>query len=139
MADTYGALRSDARILISRLVSRGYQRFSPLSEAEVGKAAWCGVSSAAISRAASQLGRLTIADNPLGMKISALNLATCRMKAPILPVSRCQSSTGIVQPLPPSSARDANKDIFDFSVQAEEGMAVDAAMNPRITTAQTET
>ena len=36
VADTYGAIRSDAPALISRLIHRHHSRFFPLSEAEAG-------------------------------------------------------------------------------------------------------
>ena len=120
MADTYGAIRTDARALVSRLIHRHHQRFFPLTEAEVGKAVWSAVSSAAISRAACQLGRLTIVDNPLGMSINTLDLSTCRMKSSVSPAAHLQPSTGTVQNSQPSSEHDANGDISDFTTQQED-------------------
>ena len=80
VADCYGALRCDARTFIGRFIHRYSDRFFPLNETEAGKAIWSAVSSAAISRAAFELGRLTAADRPFGMPVDVLDLQTSRMR-----------------------------------------------------------
>ena len=87
VADCFGALRADARAFISRFIHRYHQCFYPLSEAEVGRAVWGAVSAAVIARPAMELGRLTLADSPVGMPLGALNLRTSRLKTSTLPQS----------------------------------------------------
>ena len=78
VADAYGALRTDARDMVSTLIQRHHTKFAPLTEAEVGRAVWSTVSAAAVARAAMQLSRMLQADRPLGMDIDGLNLRTAR-------------------------------------------------------------
>ena len=116
VADTYGALRYDARNLISRLISRHHARFFPLSEAEAGSAVWSAISAAAVSRAAFQLGRLMTMDNPNGMPLHTLNLSTSRqaISTATLPPQQ-HHSMGIVHPFQPSYDDEASEGVFDFS------------------------
>ena len=69
VADTYGAMRQNAREFISRFIRKYSHKFAPLDEAEAGRAIWCTISTAIISRAAKQLCGLTSADSPLGMPL----------------------------------------------------------------------
>ena len=62
VADAYGALRTDARDMVSTLIQRHHTKFAPLTEAEVGRAVWSTVSAAAVARAAMQLSRMLQAD-----------------------------------------------------------------------------
>ena len=78
VADTYGALRADARAFVTRFIKRYSQKFAPLDEAEAGRAIWCTISTAIISRAAQQLCRTTSADRPLGLPLHQLNLHSLR-------------------------------------------------------------
>ena len=41
VADTYGALRADARDFVKRFIRQYHQKFYPLDEAEAGRAIWC--------------------------------------------------------------------------------------------------
>ena len=80
VGDTYGALRSDARALISRLISRHAAKFEPLSETDASRAIWSTVGAAVMSRAAMQLSRLSAIDQPFGMDLDGLSLSNSRMQ-----------------------------------------------------------
>ena len=85
VADTFGALRSNARTFVTRFIKNYHHRIAD-DEQQAGKAVWSAISAAAISRAAQQLGRLTIADNPLGMPLNGLALQTSRTLLSTLPL-----------------------------------------------------
>ena len=74
MADTYGALRADARAFVQRFIKRYHTKLYPLDEAQAGQAIWSTISTAVISRAAQQLCRPTLEDSPFGLPINALDL-----------------------------------------------------------------
>ena len=118
VADTYGALRSDARwCLVSRLITRYSAKFYPLTESEAGKSIWAAISGATMARVGLQLGRLHILDKPLGMPLNTLNLYTNRLGSSILPTlpANNQRSTGNVSQIQPSSmdmASDEEASIF---------------------------
>ena len=65
VADTFGALRSDARSFVTRFIKNYHHRIAP-NNAEAGKAVWSAISGAVVSRAAQQLNILSITDSPLG-------------------------------------------------------------------------
>ena len=50
VADTFGAIRSDGRALVSRVIKRCASQLFPLSEAEAGRAIWSSVAAAVIAR-----------------------------------------------------------------------------------------
>ena len=60
MADTYGALRADARGFVARFIKRYHHTFQPLDEAQAGRDIWCTISTAVISRAEQHLSRLPV-------------------------------------------------------------------------------
>ena len=130
VADTFGALHCDARALVSRLISRHHGKFLPLTEAEVGKAVWSTVSSAAIGRAAMQLGRLTIADKPMGLPIDALDLRTSRLRSSTLPFVHNPEDMGINDITAPSPTTFNDGDLFDTDGTQEFGTSFSAADQP---------
>ena len=85
VADTYGALRADARGFVARFIKRYHHKFPPLDEAQAGRAIWCTISTAVISRAAQQLCRLSLIDNPLGLPLQALDMRPARSTSSTLP------------------------------------------------------
>ena len=68
VADTYGALRTNARSFISHFIQKNHHKFYPLDEADAGRAIWSTVSAAIISRAAQQLCKLALTDSPFGIR-----------------------------------------------------------------------
>ena len=74
VADTYGALRADARAFVQRFIKRYHGKFYPLDEAQAGQAIWSAISTAVISRAAQQLCRAALDDSPLDLPIRGLDL-----------------------------------------------------------------
>ena len=74
VADTFGAIRCDARAFITRVIKRHTSRFAPMTDTDVGAATWSAITSAVVARAAMQLGRLSIIDQPLGMNLNGLDL-----------------------------------------------------------------
>ena len=93
VADSFGALKSDARNMVSRLINRHHERFSPLTQEEAGRAIWSTITSAIMARVAMQLGRLTILDKPFDMPVQGLNHLTNRLPTSILPMTNTSSST----------------------------------------------
>ena len=72
VADTFGALRYDARCFVSSvIIKRGY-RFAPLTGQEAAKTIWSSLSAAAIFRAAGQLARHAAIDRPLSLPLAGL-------------------------------------------------------------------
>ena len=63
----------------------GHHKFQPLDEAQAGRAIWCTISTAVISRAAQQLCRLSLTDNPLGLPLQALDLRSTLSTLPFAP------------------------------------------------------
>ena len=78
VADMYGAIRSDGRALVSRVIKRCAPRLLPQSEAEAGRAIWSAVTAAVMARVAMQLGRLSLFDQPLGIPLHGLDLLSSR-------------------------------------------------------------
>ena len=135
VADTFGAFHCNARALVSRLISRHHGKFLPLTEAEVGKAVWSAVSSAAVGRAAMQLGRLTVADKPMGLPIDALDLQTSRLRSSILPFVHNTKDTGIndISLAAPSPMEECNDgDLFDIDDTQELDTSNQAWVAPRV-------
>ena len=120
VADTYGALRADARDFVKRVIKRYNHKVQPLDEAEAGRAIWSTVSAAVMSRAAQQLSRLTALDSPLGMPPHALRLHTCRQRSSTLPSTTPRlNDMGINQhQLQPSQSEEDDDNLFDFPPQA---------------------
>ena len=132
VADVYGAVRCDARGLITRFIKRFHHRFFPEDEAAAGQAIWSAISSAALSRAAMQLGRLSAADKPMGMAVNMLDLQTSRLRSSTLHSSlRSAQDTGIDTAQQPSlAASSVVEELFDLLAQAaeqEQRMSIDAA------------
>ena len=75
-ADTFGALRGDARSFVSSVIHRKTETFPPMELFEVGQAVWSAVSGAAVQRAATQLSRVSILDCHLDMPLRVLDLRT---------------------------------------------------------------
>ena len=73
VADTFGALRCDARDFIRQVIARRSARFAPMTPADAGRSIWSAISAAAISRAGTELARLANLDSPLNMPIAALS------------------------------------------------------------------
>ena len=63
VCDVFGAIRSDARKLISTLINKRLALAPMERPTEVGKRFWSAVTSAALARAAVQLARLTALDS----------------------------------------------------------------------------
>ena len=118
VADTYGALRADARGFVARFIKRYHHKFPPLDEAQAGRAIWCTISTAVISRAAQQLCRLSLIDNPLGLPLQALDLRSARSTSSTLPFAppRLHDMGIILQQ--PSQDAEAEEDLFDFPAAA---------------------
>ena len=81
---------------------------------------WSVISAAAISRAAQQLGRLTIADNPLGMPLNGLALQTSRTLLSTLPLPQFRPHDRGTNPPQPSQDGDAEDELFDVDGRAED-------------------
>ena len=78
VADTFGAVRSDARSFVGTIIQRKGEAFTPLLPHEAGQAIWSAVSGAAVHRAASQLSRAALTDNPADMPLALLDLTSVR-------------------------------------------------------------
>ena len=81
---------------------------------------WSAISAAAISRAAQQLGSLTIADNPLGMPLNGLALQTSRTLLSTLPLPQSHPHDSGTNPSQSSQDGDAEGELFDFDGLAED-------------------
>ena len=78
VADTFGAIRSDARALVSKIIKKFGTRSLLRSEADAGAAIWSAITSAVMARVAMQLGRLSLLGQPLGMSVNGLDFYTSR-------------------------------------------------------------
>ena len=78
VADTFGAVRSDARSFVGSIISRKTEAFAPLLPHEAGQAFWSAVTGAAVYRASSQLSRAASLDCPAEMPLALLDLASVR-------------------------------------------------------------
>ena len=116
VADSYGAMRSDARGFISHFIHGYHQRFSPLDEKEAGRTIWSSIFSAIVSRAAQQLGQLSMIVSPFGVPTNGLELRTSRMVSSTLPTASYFSKTTRrlgINPLQPRGREEAGG-LFDI-------------------------
>ena len=114
VADTYGALRADARGFVTRFIKRYHHKFHPLDEAQAGRAIWSTVSAAVICRAAQQICRMTLADSPLGMPLQALDLHSARTTSSTLPTAPTRPHDMGINLQQPSQDLEAEEELFDF-------------------------
>ena len=80
VCDVFGAIRSDARKLITTLIQKRLLRNPSERPAEVGKRFWSAVTTAAVARAAVQLARLATLDCSELCPEGLLSLRTAREK-----------------------------------------------------------
>ena len=94
--DVFGAIRSDARKIISTFINKRLT-LSPMERpAEVGKRFWSAVTSAALARAAVQLARLPALDSAGLCPGGVLALRTAREKTAVrLPCPKAQAPDDI--------------------------------------------
>ena len=119
VADTYGTLRADARGFVARFIKRYHHKFQPLDEAQAGRAISCTMSTVVISRAAQQLCRLSLIDNPLGLPLQALDLRSARSTSSTLPFAppRLHDMGIILQQ--PSQDAEAEEDLLQQHSSAQ--------------------
>ena len=109
VADTYGAMRQDARDFISRLIRKCSHKFAPMDAAEAGRAIWSTVSTAIISRAVQQLCCLASSDSPFGLPLQHLNMRTARTTSSSISIAASPYDIGNNNPQQPS--QDARRRI----------------------------
>ena len=96
VADTFGAVRSDARSFVGTIIQRKEEAFTPLLAFPTKLGRRFGArSGAAVHRAASQLSRAALTDNPADMPLALLDLTSVRaLRAPV------NEAAGTPQPQP---------------------------------------
>ena len=120
VADTFGAVRSDARSFVGTIIQRTGEAFTPLLPHEAGQAIWSAVSGAAVHRAASQLSRAALTDNPADMPLALLDLTSVRaLRAPV------NEAAGTPQPQPKDMGTSTHPLPSPLSVAAGSPMAPD--------------
>jgi len=71
--DVFGASHPTARGVLKKVIKRLESRCPVEEKASRGRLVWASVTTAVISRTAKQLGRVTQANNPAGLPLSALS------------------------------------------------------------------
>ena len=116
VADTYGTLRADARGFVARFIKRYHHKFQPLDEAQAGRAVWCTMSTVVISRAAQQLCRLSLIDNPLDLRSARSTSSTLPFAPPRL------HDMGIILQQPSQDA-EAEEDLLQQHSSAKNSLS----------------
>ena len=122
-ADTFGAVRSDARSFVNTIIYRKCDAFAPLEPHQVGQHIWSAISSAAVQRAATQLARAEARDNPAGMPLGCLDLQGARAASERMDLIRdAEADMGtITSPLPSLPQAPLMEDVpFDLADQTEQ-------------------
>ena len=119
VVDTFGAIRVDARQLISQFIWKKGIHFFPLTQAVAGRAIWSAVTAAAVARAAKEICRHQTIDRPAGLPTACLDLPTARRRSAI-PVSlgrRSRTQQNLARPVTVAPAAD------ELAVQPEPSRA----------------